>query len=118
MSDNEIQSIKEQLDGINKSMLGMDENINRILFCLMGDLKINGGCGLLAEHHERGKRFDSALDKIDKLETHVDDLREQVKRWRWLAIGACAVIVTLFSFYDRYVTQHQIKLNPQIIQKP
>lgn len=92
MSESEIQLIKEHLEHLTKSVTELQADMKRVIFCLLGDMEKNDGCGLLASHKERGKEFEQFKDRVNKLDEKVCTL-ENVKReaMSWIA-GAIAVV--------------------------
>ena len=114
MSENEIIHIREELADIKTSVDSQQKDLKRILFCLLGDFDKNGGCGLLAEHHERGKEFSKAQEDIEDHGKRIGLL----EGWRSLLLAYAAavsmLVVVAYFLLDHHFNLPKVNLNPTI----
>ena len=115
MSENDI---RQELVQIKESVAGLQADLKRVVFCLTGDFDKNNGCGLLAEHHERGKDFARVQAYVSTHSARIGSLEDSRKWTVAYAAGMFAMIAAVYFVLSSSINFPKVNLNPSIAHEP
>jgi hypothetical protein len=118
MNDSESTRIREELAEIKTSVAGLQTDLRRVVFCLLGDLDKPEGGGLLASHAAHAKEL-SAAQQITADHARRLAALEDSRKWviAYMA-GMMAVLAAAYFLLEHHVNLPKIDVNPALSHEP